>query len=102
VEVKYPSNLSQREWKIKYPDRENVVSTILRVVFFFFFFPNEFFFLCKKVLEKQEERQIVFLSFDPDICFLLTIKQKKYPVKIFFSHTNCIFYKFQGIFLDMD
>jgi hypothetical protein len=65
VEIKYPSEAYTESKRIAYPERNVVVDSVLKVVF-----------------DNDERDNIVFQSFDPDICMLLTAKQARYPVRV--------------------
>ncbi len=70
VEVKYPAPNVQKESDINFPERNEIVDRVLHDLF---------------SIESNSRRSIIFLSFEPDICVMLSMKQNRYPV--FFS--NC-------------
>lgn len=65
VEVKYPPPNVQEENHIPFPEKNRFVDTVLAEMF---------------AVEKNQRREVVFSSFDPDLCMLLSLKQKNYPV----------------------
>ena len=79
VEVKYPTKTQQRSFSwfafFVLPAKENLglglqkrnryVDGILDCVF-----------------QNAAQRQVMFSSFDPDICLLLSLKQSRYPVTL--------------------
>lgn len=73
IEIKYPSKRYQKQEFIRYHERNVYVDMILRSVF------NS---LSNPLVS---ERKIMFLSFDPDICILLSQKQPRYPVFLLLS-----------------
>jgi len=64
VELKYPSIRDQLQRGIVMPERNIYVDSVLQVIFD----------------HNVHDRNIVIISFDPDICLLLSLKQQKYPV----------------------
>lgn len=73
VEVKYPSPNEQDEWGFPYPEKNEFVNAVLSELF---------------GVERNQRREISFLSFDADLCMLLAMKQINYPV--FLSHCETI------------
>lgn len=71
VEVKYPSPNVQQEFSINFPERNEIVDRVLHDLV---------------SVEANARRSIIFLSFDPDICTLLSLKQNFFPV--FFSYCD--------------
>jgi glycerophosphocholine phosphodiesterase GPCPD1 len=64
VELKYPMKLKDGSHECEnYFERNEYVDQVLSDVF-----------------QHSGDRRIVFSSFDPDICTLLTLKQNKFPV----------------------
>ncbi|KAL6055494.1 Glycerophosphocholine phosphodiesterase [Balamuthia mandrillaris] len=63
IEVKYPTEEEIADG-VYYYERNKTVDAILKVVFDF----------------AHEQRRIVWSSFDPDICIMLSLKQPRYPV----------------------
>jgi len=63
VEIKYPMKDELEQHNLRPVDRNVYVDCILWTVF-----------------EYAKDREIVFSSFDPDVCVLLSRKQPKYPV----------------------
>ncbi|GJD05554.1 Glycerophosphodiester phosphodiesterase GDE1 [Galdieria sulphuraria] len=74
LEMKYPCPDYQQRKKLVVPDRNVFVDAVLDCV-------------CKSFVEKKQ-RTIVFLSFDPDICYLLKCKQEYFPVLLLCSETR--------------
>ncbi|GJQ15444.1 hypothetical protein GpartN1_g7235.t1 [Galdieria partita] len=74
LEMKYPCPEYQQRKKLVVPDRNVFVDAVLDCV-------------CKSFVEKKQ-RTIVFLSFDPDICYLLKCKQKYFEVLLLCSETR--------------
>lgn len=70
VEVKYPSPNEVAASYIPYPERNDLIDRILHDVF---------------RVKSNARRSIIFLSFEPDVCAMLALKQNCFPV--FFS--NC-------------
>eukprot|EP00005_Dracoamoeba_jomungandri_P012541 CAMPEP_0174277610 /NCGR_PEP_ID=MMETSP0439-20130205/61024_1 /TAXON_ID=0 /ORGANISM="Stereomyxa ramosa, Strain Chinc5" /LENGTH=315 /DNA_ID=CAMNT_0015369947 /DNA_START=2440 /DNA_END=3387 /DNA_ORIENTATION=+ len=64
IEVKYPSAEELTHSLVTFPERNHVVDVILQVVFDY----------------ASKSRNIVWSSFDPDICTMLSLKQPRYPV----------------------
>lgn len=63
IEIKYPIKDELEKYNIRPVDRNKYIDCILWDVF-----------------EYAKDREIVFSSFDPDICVILSRKQPKYPV----------------------
>ncbi|KAK4528888.1 hypothetical protein GAYE_SCF66G6836 [Galdieria yellowstonensis] len=75
LEIKYPSPEYQHRKKLVVPDRNMFVDAVLDCV-------------CKSFAQKKQQRTIVFLSFDPDICYLLKCKQHYFPVLLLCSESR--------------
>lgn len=73
IEIKYPSERYQMEEFVRYHERNVYVDMILKSVFNSMSNPL------------VASRQIMFLSFDPDMCLLLSQKQPRYPVFLLLS-----------------
>ncbi|GAM27923.1 hypothetical protein SAMD00019534_110990, partial [Acytostelium subglobosum LB1] len=63
IEIKYPNEEKENALKLHYLDRNSYVERILAVVF-----------------EHAGDRQVMFSSFDADICIICSLKQPRYPV----------------------
>ncbi|EFA82591.1 hypothetical protein PPL_04282 [Heterostelium album PN500] len=63
IEIKYPCQETEAKQRLNSVDRNAYVDIILGVVF-----------------EHAGDRQVMFSSFDPDICILCSLKQPRYPV----------------------
>lgn len=74
LELKYPCPEYQQRKKLVVPDRNVFVDAVLNSI-------------CSSFVQKKQ-RTIVFLSFDPDICYLLKCKQKYFPVLLLCSETR--------------
>ncbi|VDM52734.1 unnamed protein product [Angiostrongylus costaricensis] len=75
IEVKYPMKM-----KVAYIERNEFIDVILR-----------------NVLEIAGKRRVIFSSFDPDVCTLITLKQHVYPVMFLVVGTTRRYVSFQDI-----
>ncbi|XP_049849786.1 uncharacterized protein LOC126320379 isoform X2 [Schistocerca gregaria] len=73
IEIKYPSYRYQHDAKMLYHERNFYVDAVLRATFAAL--ANPLF----------SSRKIMFISFDADICILLSQKQPRYPVLFLLS-----------------
>lgn len=73
VELKYPAPNVKDALGIPYPEKNEYVDVVLSDLF---------------GVERNQRREISFLSFDADICMLLAMKQSNYPV--FLSHCEVL------------
>lgn len=76
LEIKYPAPDVQEELGIPYPEKNHYVDLVLADL------------LQSNTGHSDMERQIAFLSFHPDICMLLSMKQHRFPV--YFSHCETL------------
>lgn len=73
VEVKYPAPNVQEKEIIPYPEKNLFIDIVLRDLF---------------EVARNRKREISFLSFDPDLSTLLSLKQTLYPV--YLSHCEAL------------
>ena len=75
IEMKYPLQENIDKQALHHiPERNDYVDSILNVVF-----------------SCAGERKIIFSSFDPDVCILLSLKQPRYPI-FFLTHSGTSLY----------
>lgn len=63
IEIKYPNERYQAQERFQYPSRNVVVDVVLTAV-----------------LSAHLDRTVIFISFDADVCHLLSTKQNWFPV----------------------
>jgi len=63
IEIKYAPPSEEKEYQIRLLERNQYVDLILKVVF-----------------DYAGARNIIFSSFDPDVCLMCSLKQPQYPI----------------------
>ncbi|CAN8062862.1 unnamed protein product [Agarophyton chilense] len=76
LEVKYPAPNVQKDLAIPYPPMNHYIDRVLDGL------------ISSGAAHPDSERKVAFLSFHPDVCMMLSMKQNQFPV--YFSHCEAL------------